>query len=286
MRRFLIFLIVVTAVSCVKESRIDIPYAGNKIVVNSLIQPDSLIYIRVTSSKPVTEYQFEPLESATVVLKEDGITLPTPIYKLINGAGYFVSQAVAKTGSQYSIHVENDGLTAVSAGDSTPIRPKISDGYAQRTLHRVRFTMQEDGSTNNYYRLRIFNADSVDGKWVIDKKDTIHFRLDPALNNDLPDIITNEYNSESIMTDANFNGKTIQFVLQTEKEVNSTHMIIEVSALSAAAWQYLRSTSDQRLSDSDSQNFSLDPENAYSNVENGYGIVAGVNAARLLFTVE
>jgi hypothetical protein len=110
--------------------------------------------------------------------------------------------------------------------------------------------------------------------------------LDPALNNDLPDIITNDYKSEYIMTDANFNGKTIQFVLQTKKEVNSSHMIIEVSALTPESWRYLQSTSSQRSNESDSQNFSFDPENAYSNVENGYGIVAGVNAARLLFTVE
>ncbi|WPQ63156.1 DUF4249 domain-containing protein [Chitinophaga sancti] len=284
MRKLLISLIIITSISCVKESRIEIPYAGDKIVVNSLIQPDSLIYIRVTSSKQVTEYQFDPLDSATVVLTEDGITLPTPTYTLINGLGYYVSHAVAKIGSHYSIHVENDGLTSVSAGDSTPTSPLISDGYAQRTFNRVRFTLKENGATSDYYRLRIFNADSVDGKWVIDNSDTLHFRLDPALNNDLPDIITNDYNSEYIITDANFNGKTIQFVLQTQKEVSSTHMIIEVSALTPAAWQYLQSTSSQRLSDS--QNISLDPENVYSNVENGYGIVAGINAARLLFTVE
>lgn len=286
MKNLLAFLAIVMSLSCVKESRIEIPYAGNKIVVNSLIQPDSLIYIRVTSSKRVTEYTFDPLESATVVLEEDGIILPTPIYKMINGYGYYVSQSTAKTGSHYSISVANDGLTAVNATDSTPPRPQISEGYAQHALNRVRFTMQENGSTTDYYRLRIFNAIEVDGKWVINRKDTIRFRLDPALNNDLPDIITNDYKSEYIMDDANFNGKTIQFVLQTEKEVNSSRMIIELSALTPEAWQYLRSTYSQRLSESDSQNFSLDPENAYSNVENGYGIVAGVNAARLLFTVE
>lgn len=284
MRKLLICLSIITLTACVKESRIEIPYAGDKIVVNSLIQPDSLIYIRVTGSKKVTEYSFDPLDSASVVLQENGITLPTPTYQLINGYGYFVSQSVAKTGSHYAIQVANKGLTSVSAGDSTPTRPLISNGYAQRGLNRVRFTLQEDGSAINYYRLRIFNAVESDGNWVIDRTDTIHFRLDPALNNDLPDIITNDYKSESIMTDANFNGKTIQFVLQTKKEVSSSHMIIELCALTPAAWKYFQSTYTQRLSDS--QNFSLDPENAYSNVENGYGIVAGVNAARLLFTVE
>ncbi|RFM34556.1 DUF4249 domain-containing protein [Chitinophaga silvisoli] len=284
MRKLLICLSIIILTACVKESRIEIPYAGDKIVVNSLIQPDSLIYIRVTGSKKVTEYSFDPLDSATVVLQENGITLPTPTYQLINGYGYFVSQSVAKTGSHYAIQVANKGLTAVSGSDSTPMRAHISNAYAQRGLNRVRFTLQEDGSTINYYRLRIFTAVESNGNWVIDKTDTIHFRLDPALNNDLPDIITNDYKSESIMTDENFNGKTIQFVLQTKKEVSSSHMIIELSALTPAAWKYFQSTYTQRLNDS--QDFSLDPENAYSNVENGYGIIAGVNAARLLFTVE
>ncbi|WP_343692996.1 DUF4249 domain-containing protein [Chitinophaga sp.] len=286
MKQLLIFLTILTTFSCVKESRIEIPYAGDKIVLNSLLQPDSLIYIRVTSSKRVTEYEFDPLDSATVVLEEDGIVLPAPIYKLINGYGYYVSQSTAKTGSHYSIRVANGGFTSVSAADSTPTRPLISDAYAQHALNRVRFTMHENGNTTDYYRLRIFNAREVNGRWVINSADTIHFRLDPALNNDLPDMITNDYKREYIMTDANFNGKTIQFVLQTQKEVNSSHMIIELSALTPEAWRYLRSTSSQRLSESDSQNFSLDPENAYSNVENGYGIVAGINAARLLFTVD
>lgn len=286
MKQLLIIITILTSFSCVKESRIEIPYAGDKIVVNSLIQPDSLIYIRITGSKRVTAYEFEALDSATVVLKEDGITLPAPTYKLINGYGYYVSQSAAKTGSHYTIDVANKGFASVSATDSTPIRPQIREGHAQYGLNRVRFTMQENGSTVDRYRLRIFNAKEVDGKWVVSRTDTVHFRLDPALNNDLPDIITNDYKSEYIMTDANFNGKIIQFVLQTKKEVNCSHMIIELSALTPEAWLYLRSTSAQRLSDSDSQNFSLDPENAYSNVEYGYGIVAGINAARLLFTVE
>jgi hypothetical protein len=286
MRKLLIIITTLLSVSCVKESRIEIPYSGDKIVLNSLVQPDSLIYIRVTSSKQVTEngsLQFVELDAADVTIWEDGVKLARPEWKVINGLGYYATAAVAKQGRSYAIQVASEGLTTVFAGDSTPVRPLISDGYAQRSLNRVKFTLHEDGRTKNYYRMRLFNADTAGGVLVANRKDTVRFRLDPALNIDLPELITNEYKGEYIISDDNINGKTLQFVLQTEKEVKSQQIMIELSALTPAAWRYMQSSSSLRLSDG---SFSLDPENVYSNVDNGYGIVAGVNAARLGFTVE
>lgn len=286
MRKLLIVIIMLWCVSCVKEARIELPYSGDKIVVNSLIQPDSLIYIRVTSSKQVTangNLQFAELAAADVSVWEDGVKLAPVEWKVINGLGYFVTPAVAKQGSHYGIQVASAELKTVFAGDSTPVRPLIRDGYAQRSLNRVRFTLQEDGDTKNYYRMRIYYADSVGGVLVANRTDTVKFRLDPGLNINLPELITNEYKREYIINDDKINGTTIQFVLQTEKEIKSQHMMIELSALTPAAWRYMQSTSSLIVSDG---SVSLDPENVYSNVDNGYGIVAGINAARLGFTVE
>ena len=150
---FKYILLLLLLVSCVKESRIAIPYYGDKIVVNSLIQPDSLIYIRATMSKQATDasnLSFVELDSAQVTLQEDGITLPAPQLKVINGLRYFVSNSVAKTGSYYSIQVVNAGLTTVSGEDSTPVKPTISNGYAQRAAKKVKFTLLDDGGTTNF----------------------------------------------------------------------------------------------------------------------------------------
>jgi hypothetical protein len=279
------FLTILTA--CQKESRISIPYEGDKIVLNSLIQPDSLVYIRVTKSKPVKEYQdlqFPELKNAVIVMQEDGKTLPAPTWKVINGKGYYVSGNVARAGTHYTVSVSYSGLTSVTAADSTPLPPVISDGSAQKSANRVRFTLRDDASQRNFYRIRVYNADTVNGVLTPLKRDTIKFRLDPSFNNNFIDIIGNAYYPEVLLKDDRISGKDVQFVLQTSKQVTASYMIVEVSSLTMGAYNYLDDTYAQRLEDR--LDFSLDPVDIYSNVANGYGIIAGVNAGRLSFAVE
>lgn len=289
MRPFIIvaILCMIIFAACSKESRIAIPYDGDKIVLNTLIQPDSLVYIRVTGSKPVREYQnlkFPELKNAAVTIYEDGKTMPTPEWKVINGKGYFVTQMAARAGSEYRITVSYSGLASVTATDSTPQRPEIRDGAAQKLGNRVRFTLKDNINEKNYYRIRVYNADTVNGIITPFKRDTVKFRLDPSFNNNFADIIGNSYNSEVMLSDERISGKDVLFVLQTSKQVTASYMIVEVSNLTTGAFKYLDGTSDQRLEDG--LDFTLNPEDIYSNVENGYGIVAGVNAGRLSFAVE
>lgn len=284
---FYAILLIIIMAACEKESRIDIPYDGDKVVMNSLIQPDSLIYIRVTKSKPVKEsgnLRFPELQGAVVTLQENGNTLPAPQWTVINGKGYYVSQGVARAGARYTLNVSYTGLASVVAIDSTPAKAEIRDGFAQKTSNRVRFSLKDNAAERNYYRIRVYNADTVDGVIVPLKQDTVKFRLDPSYNNNFIDIIGNAYYSEVLLTDERINGKDVLFVLQTSKEITASHMIVEVSGLTRGAYKYLDGTYSQRLEDR--LDFSIDPVNIYSNVENGYGIVAGVNARRLSFSVE
>jgi hypothetical protein len=290
MRPFNIYTIslLILLAACQRESRIDIPYDGDKIVVNSLIQPDSLIYIRVTQSKPVKEYvnlQFPQLSNATVVLEENGIQLPAPQWMEIGGKGYYVSQGVASAGKKYTVSVAYSGLTSVSAADSTPSLPDIKEGIAQKASNRVRFILKDNGAEKNYYRIRVYNAAVVAGVISPLRQDTVNFRLDPSYNNNFIDMIGDAYYSEVLLSDERINDKEVAFVLQTSKEVTAKYMIVEVSNLTNGAYKYLDATYRQRIGH-DASGISFDPTAIYSNVENGYGIIAGVNAARLSFAVQ
>ncbi|MBW8688061.1 DUF4249 domain-containing protein [Chitinophaga rhizophila] len=282
-----IAVLVIAFTACRKESRIDIPYQGDKIVLNSLIQPDSLIYFRITRSKPVKEYQnlqFPEIKGADITLLENGKRLPAPVWKVINGKGYYVSQAFAQAGKQYAVRVAYDGLTSVLAADSTPGHPEISDAFAQKTANRVRFTLRDNAAERNYYRIRVYNADTVNGIVTPMKRDTVKFRLDPSFNNNFFDVIGNTYYSEVLLKDDRISGKEVQFVLQTNKQVTASYMMVEVSNLTESAYKYLDNTFAQRLENR--LEFSLQPVDIYSNVTNGYGIIAGVNARVLSFAVE
>lgn len=289
MRLISIYAVVVVMIlaACQKESRVFIPYEGDKIVLNSLIQPDSLVYIRVTQTKPVREsqnLQFPELKGAVISLLEDGKSLPTPEWKVINGKGYYVSQGVAKAGKRYEVNVSYSGLTSVTASDSTPVQTAIYNGSAQKSANRVIFSLKDAAAERNYYRIRVFSADTVNGVIVPLKQDTVRFRLDPSYNNNFIDIIGNSYYTEVLLTDERISGKNVEFVLQASKELTARYMIVEVSNLTRGAYKYLDDTYSQRLQDK--LDFSFDPMNIYSNVENGYGIIAGVNAVRLSFAVE
>ena len=279
-------MLVVLFAACEKKSAMYIPYAGDKIVVNSLIQPDSLIYIRVTQSKQVREagnLQFPELSKATVMLEEDGIPLPAPQWQVINGRGYYVA-AAAKTSRQYHIRVLADGLTSVEATDSTPTRPQLTEAHAEYNINRVRFTLTDPVNETNNYRIRLYKADSSNGTLVLNRADTVKCRLDPSYNNNFTDVISNAYYSEILITDERINGKAIVFVIQTAKEVTAPYMAVEVSGLTASAYRYLQGTYSQRQDDK--VNLSFDPVNIYSNVQNGYGIVAGVNASLVGLKVQ
>jgi hypothetical protein len=273
--------------SCEKESKINIPYAGDKIVLNSFIQPDSLIYIRVTKSKPVREsgnLQFPEISNAIVTLSADGVILPAPHWVVIKGRGYFVSEHIAEEGKHYSISVTAPELADASASDTTPVQPQIGNIEPQRSINRIRFTLRDDPAEVNYYRIRFYNADSLNGVLVKNKTDTVKCRIDPAFSDNFIDLIGNSYFNEVLVSDERINGKDFEFVMQTEKEISSPNMIVEVSALSHAAYRYLLATDAQRQNDD--VDFFFDLTNIYSNVQNGYGIVAGVNARETGFKMR
>jgi hypothetical protein len=145
--------------------------------------------------------------------------------------------------------------------------------------------LSDNIAETNYYRIRFYYIDSVNGVPVRNKTDTVKCRLDPAFGDNLIDIIGNNYHSEILISDERINGKDIEFVMQTEKElIRESNMIVEVSGLSEGAYKYLLATSEQR--EDDEIDYILDPVNIYSNIQNGYGIVAGVNAKVLGFKVQ
>ena len=285
---FYVVLLVIACTGCEKESKIKIPYDGDKIVVNSFIQPDSLIYIRVTKSKPVREYgnlQFPELSNAIVTIFENGVALPAPHWQVINGRGYFVSESVAGAGKHYSISATAQEFDDVNASDSTPMRPVITNLVVQRAINRIRFTLSDNAAQNNYYRIRFFYADSINGVLVKNKKDMFRSRLDPAFGDNFIDIINGDYYNEILISDERINGKDFEFVMQTEIQMQKdANLIIEVSGLSKGAYKFLLATQTQRQDDE--TDFTLDPVIIYSNVQNGYGIVAGVNASVFGFRVE
>ncbi|TWF45376.1 uncharacterized protein DUF4249 [Chitinophaga polysaccharea] len=268
--------------ACEKRENVTLLYEGNKIVVNTLIQPDSVIYTRVTRSVPsnvLIDGNNTDVSGASVQLLEDGVPLASPEVQTIKGMSYYVSGSKAVLGKRYEVRVAVPGMQAVTAMDTLPAAPLASAAAAQINSNRIRFTLKDCPTANNYYRIRIYisNPDGSDGSFA-------QFRLDPAFNNNLVDFFAQGASSSLIMSDERFNGKEVNFVLQTNNPIAATTQItLEVSALTYNTYQYLNTLTTQLRS---GEAVISQPVRVFTNVANGYGIVGGINTKKLVFKAE
>ncbi|WP_161596625.1 DUF4249 domain-containing protein [Chitinophaga vietnamensis] len=283
MQRIFVYAVLLVMILCGCERRVDInlPYEGDRLVINSLIQPDSVVYARVTRSIPANVYNegaFAEVRDAGVTLEEDGKVLPMAALQ-IGGNMWYVSSQPAVLGRHYKISASKSGLSSVYAADTLPPPPNVSNASAQRNSSRVRFTLKDRPGAADYYRLRIF-AYGPSGQ-----PDTMRlFRLDPSFNNNVIDVIAEANYTSMIMSDERFDGKTLTFVLQTKDPiVNAKQLMIEVSELTYNSWQYLKTASAQL---ENSGSIVTEPVRVFTNVVNGYGIVGGINTRRLVFKVD
>jgi len=273
--------------ACEKRANIDLPYEGDKIVVNTFIQADSPVYVRVTQSQPATilnDLAFKELAQAQVSLLENGEPFAPLNWQVIGGRGYFVSAIPARPGKRYAINVSATGLTSVDGSDTIPTQPDIRDLFARKTSNSIRFTLADPGREQNYYRVRIYRADTVNG--VLSPVEKLEFRVDPSLSNNFGDLMSDAYYKDVLLNDDRINGKALQLVLQTRYDVNFSHLIAEVCALSEGGFKYFRSVNSQLQNGQDSTNVLGQAVKVYSNIQNGYGIVAGIYAKRISCKVE
>lgn len=275
-------LLVMLLSACSKRVEIKLPYEGDKIVVNTLIQPDSVVYIRVTRSIPsnvLDDSGYKDIPGSTVTLSADGVSL-TPLHiQQINGFSYFVSEQKAVRGKQYTVQVAAPGLTSVTATDTLPIAPDVKNAGAQRNSSRVQFTLKDGRGAGDYYRIRIYVTDDIGGQGAYRL-----FRLDPAFNNNLVDFFTKSSYNSLVMSDERFDGKEVNFVLQTAEPIAALSQVtVEVSTLTRASYEYFSTITAQK----EGGNVAIgNPIRVFTNVTNGYGIVGGINTRKMLFKVE
>lgn len=267
--------------ACEKREEISLPYEGDKIVVNTLIQPDSVVYIRVTCSVPSSVYDdagYKDIPGAAVTLTTGDESWPLQA-QVIKGLSYYVSDRKAVLGQQYKVAVTAPGLQAVTGTDTLPSAPLAYNAGAQRGSSRVQFTLKDHPASADYYRVRIYMTDTAKGQGTF-----LLFRLDPAFNNSLADFFSKGNYNSLIMNDERFNGKQVTFVLQTAGPImNAGEMTVEVSALTYGTYQYFNTL----LAQQESGNvITGSPVRVFSNITNGYGIVGGINTRKMVFKIQ
>lgn len=289
---FVGFFLSVIMSGCGQEEIIfDIPATKPKIVMNALFKDQSCIYIRLTQSRNFYERDTTPfkfLENATIKItspdwawERDTIFYNTST--ITNYYQYCILTLPPKLEITYNINVSYPGLDPISATARIPEIVPILDSYLSdyesindegEKLNEIKIKFQDPATAANYYKFEgVFNngsrIDFYSTDPVIDKFEEYNYS---------DDLLPNLEDESNFINDELFNGETYELkILIKEKDIKEDTVItVELATVSKEYYLYHTTRIRQKIASDDP--FS-EPVQVYNNIEGGYGIFAGYNAA-------
>ena len=290
----LILAAVALLAACEKQVDIDLDAQQSKVVVSAVGEADSTFHLRLTYSRPVFstfyvadgESYFKEIDNATLTFVANGTA-----YGATNVGGDYTVNYVPQAGDRLTLTVKVPGRDDVTAEATVPNKPAASDfsveSYQDESdididywNDKLTFKLHDDGSTTDYYSLRVLRVDTslyylVDNEGNICDRDSLieEYYLgfsctdymvvsNADISIDDPTAANTYQGREMLFTDANINGMTHEFVLDelprpsdhyygdvyvdenhhAEYTLNTTYYLV-VSALSRDMYLYRQTLS-------------------------------------------
>jgi hypothetical protein len=309
-------IMILLTVSCEEEIKFTGEKIDPKIVIYSLLQPDSVIMVSVAKSHAVFEERYVPgqITNAVVKLYRDGVFIetltyvapvPQPEYYPVMPSSKYVSQGVKPvSGSTYRIEVEMAGMKTASGEASLPdLVPIIKVDTTEQRMEwgdmtlvaKVRFS--DPGGEENYYRMTARRMDgayygSKEEPWsaVYEEDCSYTASNDPVINpqqqEDLFDM--NIQNSYFVFGDELIAGREYGLTLEIPHRFPDTDyyefslFYFELQSITEDLYMYLRSSS-AHMQTNDA--FITEPVLVYTNIENGLGVVGAMSSSTVTLKI-
>lgn len=277
-------LVILIGISCEKEIELNDELTKPKIVVNSFYSANDTLKVHLSESRSVLHNDWDPLpniENATVTLFSNGTKIGTLSHE--SGGNYILTNPFPVSGQSYLLDVTHSTLDDVKTESTCPKAIEIMALDTSRTQDRfsLKFTIEDDPNTNNYYSIEIL-------KTIITEYETSPgvFKIDTITQPSW--ICTNDINAETnsdptgetcqeklFFNDAGFNGSNYQFHISTDI-YQSSQLIVIVKSINEELFKYRKSL--QLYGETNGNPFG-EPVQVYSNIENGIGIFSGYSEA-------
>jgi hypothetical protein len=296
MNKFLYFLIIVLVFqACTKELDLEIPERENKVVVNSLFCPDSVMQIHVSLSSGIQEKNIQIVENATCYLYEDGILIKTINYQ---ENGYYNSNYKAIAGKKYRIEVEVPNFEKVWAESEVPLIPdSLSGTYFIDYIHvwedgystSVEIKFLDDKNKLNYYEpafnTYIFEESKETDQSILSDSEldflpTTYFFSDVLFNGQLKKLRL-VAGGKGVFS---FSGSLFYDVFYK----HNFKIVSEEYYKFRKSWtkHVFNQNTDLHYDDPITLLFLGDPIEMYSNVQGGYGVFAAFNQEEIKIYFE
>jgi len=295
---FIALIITLIFYSCQKKVKIDIPDDGRKLVVNSLFEANSLLTINITKSKHIldetyygTYSGFYHIPNAKVSLFKNNVFLENLTEM---EQGNYKSTFLLTDNAEYSISVKADNFEEVTAKNTIPKSVEINkfefNDYTEGEYGSIyaNFSLEftDDGNIENYYLLEMYKKH----KYTIYNEET---EEEDTFEDIYPIYITPKdlryeqtgYNEALFFDDNYFNGTTLNFQFsvysysfygEEQTEETKDKYYIYLNSVSKEYYLYVQSLDKHQYAKDD---FFAEPVQVYNNIENGFGIFAGISSA-------
>jgi hypothetical protein len=288
---FIYFIAISLSLSCVRELEFRIADVPNMLVVNSVMQAYEPIVVNVSSLQSIKDTTFHFIENALVTIKSEN-RIDTLRY-ISNGN--YGSNLSASPNNVYHLMVAAEGYPIASASDTIPGIATIISASMQQS-----HTIDEEGNPHTDFTVELSKSESLnlyEVFFVVQSKDrdemnyqvcyySIDVELDPVIlsssygntyffQND--DLTNGESKLRFKMVSAhNCGGHYSQYIIPTDGVV----VAAVLRSVSSSYYRYRRSWERHSLflnDDIETEDMLLlpfigEPQEMYSNIENGLGV--------------
>jgi hypothetical protein len=292
----------VVLMSCELVVDIDVPYEGDRIVVNAIQGPAGPWTIELTKSRYILDnanvngnnFNYDPVAIAEVTLYEENGTS-----YLLNhlGLGYYSTERYPQEGAKYRIVAHAEGFRDIDAEMSVPYAVRIIDVEWDSTNVRtpqlppgqsppftpnysvnvpMRLTFADPPGVKNFYAIlvHIYSTHHYNDPQTQEPRTdslasvTRTWITDPA--------IATEEDRKMRFPDNAFEGSTYTANMIAQLRTNPNQEIYRISVvLVSLSEEYFRYEESRELYFQNDGDPFAQPVQTYSNINNGHGIFAG-----------
>lgn len=293
MKYAVIIFIVVSLIACRKEIPFDVKDSDRKIVLNTIIQADSLFSAHVFRSNHVYDHSFELLYLNNAIVSVYTNNKLIENLSLVENGYYLGSGATANANTEYEFRVSVPNLQSctgvgkvlkpvnIIAVDSIGLMNFEYDEFFssyEETYQAYEVKFNDNGDEENYYRLKVDVAD-------YNLYNTEYDFFVPNESNDAVIEVWPYFDGYYYFSDVLFNGDDYSFTLglMPPYGTGGYNACFYLEHISKDFFLYIKSANFQRETKGDA--LFAQSVQVLSNINNGYGIVGTSTVSKKQLTI-
>ena len=317
----LLLVVALSFSACETIVDVDIPNEPPRLVANAFLQADSAVVVELTQSQSILiNADLKSVRGATVSLLEEA--QPVATLEESQTPGIYFSTFTPSVGKTYTLRVSKDGFESVEAitfiAPPVPIQSIEMDTSVfinsylnfedsliidrNVVVDEVRLSLDDPTNERNYYEVSMYRyiiqlQPRYDDENNFIDNDTVRYFSPIYLRSDDPAIAGGEsdplegdsevYGIALLFNDDLFDGRQYSLRFRPEQygfyNDQEPQLYVVLRTINEAQYRYLRSVDLQYENEG---NPFAEPVQVYTNVQNGFGIVAGSSANQVVVDLE